>query len=556
MKVIEKRKAVAQEYNLEGFLSAKIDEIKEAIDRERRVELISPTGSGKTTAIKQLVQQYKTVVILLPYNSLLTLYKEFWVVSSSDSHLPQKGIVNVMIYDQAVRYPNFIEEADLVVVDEEHCQFFDKIYRDSAIETDALIESAKGKILFVSATPSDRGCYRLEYRREDKRKVEINCVWSKNNQKTLDELTDFDGKVCVFSNQYFQKSLSVGLRLETSIGVYCSENNENVISQLPQLLKTEQLTKKINFFTSAAFQGLNIRNKESIRVIIMNDSSVSLQAVKQIIGRFREANLDVWVVGKPLKEAALEAKKMIYEAGGISNRLTEHFEAIKEVTEVIEQCSLNDLVEAFPQYDRVIWYDDPGQLKVEQVSVDSELDSWLMNPAIKSRIAERLRLKLVKEAGRKEKLFMKTVDKISEEAILFRKLTRCSWNSCIRKAEAFKNVKRMTEEEFTSLLSAYKNMIEVAKTVDKTIEKQLFKTLEELSLFRSIDDLNAYLIAAKSKRMSAVKAKPIRVVSIELGKCYRFESISEFCEVIGAGKKEVREGFAKNGKYKNWKLVK
>ena len=119
---------------------------------------------------------------------------------------------------------------------------------------------------------------------------------------------------------------------------------------------------------------------------------------------------------------------MIYEAGGISNRLTEHFEAIKEVTEAIEQCSLNDLVEAFPQYDRVIWYDDPGQLKVEQVSVDSELDSWLMNPAIKSRIAERLKLKLVKEAGRKEKLFMKTVDKISDEAILFRKLTRCSWN--------------------------------------------------------------------------------------------------------------------------------
>ena len=458
-----------------------------------------------------------------------------------------------MIYDQAVRYPNFIEEADLLVVDEEHCQFFDKIYRDSAIEVDALIESAKGKILFVSATPSDRGCYRLEYRREDKRKVEINVVWSKNNQKTLDELTDFDGKVCVFSNQYFQKSLSVGLRLETSIGVYCSENNENVISQLPQLLKTEQLTKKINFFTSAAFQGLNIRNKESIRVIIMNDSSVSLQAVKQIIGRFREANLDVWVVGKPLKEAALEAKRMIYEAGGISNRLTEHFEAIKEVTESIEQCSLNDLVEAFPQYDRVIWYDDPGQLKVEQVSVDNELDSWLMNPAIKSRIAERLRLKLVKEAGRKEKLFMKTVDKISEEAILFRKLTRCSWNSCIRKAEAFKNVKRMTDEEFTSLLSAYKNMIEVAKTVDKTIEKQLFKTLEELSLFRSIDDLNAYLIAAKSKRMSAVKAKPIRVVSIELGKCYRFESISEFCEVIGGKQERASKAFKEGKDYKGFR---
>ena len=80
MKVIEKRKAVAQEYNLEGFLSAKVDEIKEAINREGRVELISPTGSGKTTAIKQLVKEYKTVVILLPYNSLLTLYKEFWVV--------------------------------------------------------------------------------------------------------------------------------------------------------------------------------------------------------------------------------------------------------------------------------------------------------------------------------------------------------------------------------------------------------------------------------------------------------------------------------------------
>ena len=555
MKVIKTKKAVAQQYNLEGYLSSKLDEIKAAVSANNRVELVSPTGSGKTTAIKQLVKEYETAVILLPYNSLLSLYEGFWEVSSRNGHLPQKRAVNVMIYDQAVKYKEFIAEADLLVVDEEHCQFFDKTYRDSAIEADELLKEAK-KILFVSATPVKREAFLLEYKRKDNRQVDINVVRSKNNQKTLDELTDFDGKVCVFSNQYFQKSLSVGLRLETSIGVYCSENNENVVSQLHNLLKTEKLTKKINFFTSAAFQGLNIRNEEKIRVIILNDMSLSLQDVKQIIGRFRAANLEVWVIGSPLKETSLEVKKMIYEAGNIDNRLTRNFDKINEVVKTVESCSLEHLIDEFPEYDRTVWEDDNDSIKIDPVNADELLDAFLINPRVKDRVEERLKVRFIEKPLREEKLFMKLVGKITEEAVLFRKLTKCGWNSCIRKANAYKNISNMTEEDFQSLIESYKSMIRVAETVDKTIEKQLLKTLEELKDFRNIKDLKAELEARKSKRMKSQGAQPIKVVSIELGKCFQFESISQFCKVIGAGKKEVREGFSKNGKYKSWKLVK
>lgn len=552
MKVIKTKKAVAQQYNLEGFLSSKLDEIKAVVSANNRVELVSPTGSGKTTAIKQLVKEYETAVILLPYNSLLSLYEGFWVVSSSNGHLPQKRAVNVMIYDQAVKYKEFIAEADLLVVDEEHCQFFDKTYRDSAIEADELLKAAK-KILFVSATPVKREAFLLEYKRKDNRQVDINVVRSKNNQKTLDELTDFDGKVCVFSNQYFQKSLSVGLRLETSIGVYCSENNENVVSQLHNLLKTEKLTKKINFFTSAAFQGLNIRNEEKIRVVILNDMSLSLQDVKQIIGRFRAADLEVWVIGSPLKETSLEVKKMIYEAGNIDNRLTRNFDKINEVVKTVESCSLEHLIDEFPEYDRTVWEDDNDSIKIDPVNADELLDAFLTNPKVKDRVEERLRVRFIEKPLREEKLFMKLVGKITEEAVLFRKLTKCGWNSCIRKANAYKNINNMTEEDFQSLIEAYKSMIGVAKTVDKTIEKQLLKTLEEIKDFRSIKDLKAELEARKSKRMKSQGAQPIKVVSIELGKCCQFESISEFCKVVGGKQERASKAFKDGKDYKGFR---
>lgn len=541
------------------YLSDRLDLILERLEKADKMKLVSPTGSGKTVAIKSIVKHYKTTVILLPYNAMISLYNEFNCVSSELGGIPLVGEVNVMIWDQAIKYEQFFELVDLVVVDEEHTAFFDKRYRDSAIEVDKLLT---GKVLFVSATPVDyfKG-EELRFCKADKRKVTINFVQSEYPRRELDELIEGE-RVCIFSDRYFQKSLSVGLNMETSIGIYCSEQNTKVISQLPTLLKSERLTKRINYFTSAAFNGLNIRNEnEKIRVIIMNDDTLNIQAVLQILGRFRGlVELDVWLVGKGIQKSNLEALKMIYEAGGVENRLTRNYEILKAVKDTVEGMTGDDLLEALKDYDRYIWVSEEKEAgKSKEIEVDGELDEWFVSAdknEIISRIESRIPfLKRLGRDGRKELLFLKSVKNMNEFTDIFRKYTKCSWNTCIRKANAFKNVKEMSESDFIGLLDCYQKMMEAASNIDKSIWKTLSNTLEELKLYRQIDCLEDYFKVRKSKEMTAKKAIPVKVVNIRLGQIYRFESISEFCRVTGGKTERASAAFKNKKEYRGWRFI-
>ena len=313
------------------WMSEKVDDIMGEFENENVISIQAPTGAGKSFMTKKLcckllLDGYQPI-ILMPFNAMLGIYNWTNVVSSTTdntlkkneiSEVGQLGMdlfedgveeefdvrVNSLIWDQFIKHYKEIEENfDTVIVDESHCLFLDRRWRDVAIKVmDKLntewLESGK-KIIFISATPTGEtrrfNAKQLQFSKKDKRYITTQIINTDNALTYYSQCLNEVGydRVAVFSD--LDVSLLKSYRIDCDIFHSRWERSVGILRKNRDVV----MTSKNNLFTSIAVNGINLVNPDKNVLLLIRyiRGETTIQYILQALGRFRNAErIDIKLV--------------------------------------------------------------------------------------------------------------------------------------------------------------------------------------------------------------------------------------------------------------------
>lgn len=308
----------------------KKDEIIGTLNNEKKVLLVSNTGTGKTDFIRKYSLQTPKTTVVTPFNSMLTQYSNanFNVISSTTHNDFSYTCTNVTIWDQFVKnWQEILRNTDTLVLDESHTLFSDRSYRESAVRTINIInDNFDGKLLCVTATPTKEADLfgintTLEYKRERK-PVTCNIVPTANVYGSIKKIIDehhngYSKKwMVLFDNRYARRAYDE-YSYETGFEKYTLVHSRTLNPSKPDdfgldkfvsppkgyeravdCIKSEQMNDNITLLTSIAYSGLNFNNEEDFDVVVTYEYGKTDAAyIIQSLGRLRKAkNLTLWLV--------------------------------------------------------------------------------------------------------------------------------------------------------------------------------------------------------------------------------------------------------------------
>lgn len=285
----------------DGWLTDYMETIEQELETHRRIEVVSPTGTGKTVLITEYSKKHKTLIVV-PFNSQLINYGCEWVniISKDDKDFdPDRS--NVAVYDQAIKHFGQLNAEWDVIVDECHLLWCDRSWRESATDVVNRINTLKNnKIMLLTATNTiENTLFNIEKTltfTKERDVVEVKWMDVTTPYKTIEKLITNKKKTCVFSDRY-AKTLAANqsLKMGRSNVVLChSESNSKGYQRI---LENEMLDAKLTVSTKILYSGNNFNNEEPIRLIIQIDDNNDYSYIVQSVGRFRKCkDLEVFVV--------------------------------------------------------------------------------------------------------------------------------------------------------------------------------------------------------------------------------------------------------------------
>lgn len=296
------------------------DEILEFIKNNRKVEIVAPTGVGKTTLINGQKNSVKDIdlftkeedifslahklnaIVIVPFNVTNRLYDNLIEVSSETNHKVEADKPAVMIWDQALKHWTDIKER-ILIIDEAHCLFLDRRYRDTAIKLMNKIKEDNCKIVLFTATPSgegsELGCEYLTFSNE-RNTIMTDFVLVNNI-----DVAQYNYIKAALKNDWFDKIVLFDDTTAKKIyeKLYCDGEFINDIAYIradtkntPDFIKLrneELLSKKLTICTCVAFNGLNFKNKDE-RVLVItsyNQGNTTSCEIIQEAGRIRNSEV-------------------------------------------------------------------------------------------------------------------------------------------------------------------------------------------------------------------------------------------------------------------------
>lgn len=276
-------------------------EIISNIKKYKKLEVIAPTGSGKTTYINETLAKEMNAVVIVPFNVTNGLYDKLTEVNSTFKKEIPKNKPIVMIWDQAVKYWEQIKDR-LIIVDEAHQLFIDRSYRDAAIHLVMKLKQENVHVCFMTATPAGEYKWvehKLEYFK-DRNSIKFNakCVtnvdWAEYHYIKSAIDNNWYDRIVLFDDmnaaKVYEKLVTEGYGAQIAYIRADKKNTEDFI----YLRKKELLNKKITICTCVAFNGLNFNNEnENILVVgsIQLGQTTSCQIIQQI-GRIRDSKVN------------------------------------------------------------------------------------------------------------------------------------------------------------------------------------------------------------------------------------------------------------------------
>lgn len=297
---------------IEGWLTDKKEEIVQYFKKYHRIELVAPTGTGKTTLvvgngnIVGLAQELNAVV-LCPTNNMMELYSSLKVIHSNpaggsniDEYSDDEPCV--IIWDQAQKILGRLKNR-VIIIDEAHTLYLDRTYRDSAVRMMLALRDFPN-IIAITATPTgeeqELKLRRLEY---TFKKGLIFTEWITTDDSIdslmlgdiiYNEKSGYYDRVVVFSDRYVrrihEKLINRDVRIDHSFIHGMNRSNKD----FNDIHKNEMLTKRVTLCTRLAFNGLNFKNKGEHVLVLMDVREKEMLAANiiQCVGRMRNA---AWV---------------------------------------------------------------------------------------------------------------------------------------------------------------------------------------------------------------------------------------------------------------------
>lgn len=294
------------------------EDILNFIEENQRSEIVAPTGVGKTTFINRdinddevfdaefsLAEELNSIV-LVPFNVTNKLYYNLYEVNSSFDGEIKKNRQYVMVWDQALKHWNDIKDRTLII-DEAHCLFLDRTYRDVAVKLMKKIKEDNCKIVLFTATPSGEGeeldCSMKVFTNE--REV-ININFLKVNSVDRAQLgaikkclqNDSIDRIVLFDDMHAKKiyeNLMIEGEYVNDISYIRADTKDS--DDFTYLREKELLNKKLTICTCVAFNGLNFKNDNENVVVITSYRNGDTTAAKLIqeSGRIRKSKVTVIV---------------------------------------------------------------------------------------------------------------------------------------------------------------------------------------------------------------------------------------------------------------------
>lgn len=294
------------------------EKIIDFIKEHRRSEIIAPTGVGKTTLINGDVIEDKILddcfslakelngIVLVPFNVTNKLYYNLIEINSSWSGDIRSDRQYVMVWDQALKYWDCIKDRTLII-DEAHCLFLDRTYRDVAVKLMNKIKEDDCKIVLFTATPSGEGeelsCDILKFTNE-RDVISINFI--KVNTVDAAQLgaikkcieNESVDRIVLFDDMHAKKiyeNLMIEGKYINDISYIRADTKDS--DDFTYLREKELLNKKLTICTCVAFNGLNFKNDNENVVVITSYRNGDTTAAKLIqeSGRIRNSKVTVIV---------------------------------------------------------------------------------------------------------------------------------------------------------------------------------------------------------------------------------------------------------------------
>ena len=285
----------------DGWLTDYMDTIEQELESNRRIEVVSPTGTGKTVLITEYAKKHKTLIIV-PFNSQLVNYGCDWInIISKDNKDFDLERSNVAVYDQAIKHFGILNSDWDVIVDECHLLWCDRSWRESATDVvNRINDLDNNKVMLLTATNTiEDSLFNVEktltFTRE-RDVVEVKWMDVTTPYSTIEKLITDKKKTCVFSDRY-AKSLASNQSLKMGWGNVVLCHSESKSKGYQRILDNQMLDAPLTVSTKILYSGNNFNNQEPIRLIIQIDGNYDYSYIVQSVGRFRKCqDLEVFVV--------------------------------------------------------------------------------------------------------------------------------------------------------------------------------------------------------------------------------------------------------------------
>lgn len=358
---------------IENWISEFANEITDEISKNNLLEIIAPTGTGKTTFINENLAHHFNSVVIVPFNVTNKLYNKLFEVNAAYiGEIPDNKPL-VMVWDQAIKHWDKIKDRHLII-DEADRLFFDRTYRDSAIKLILKIKENNSHTTFITATPAGESeLFNMKliryFKKRDYVSLDIkttkNTDWAEYNYiKNCIDNNYYDRVVLLDdmnARKIYEKLVSEGYANEISYIRSSTKDTEDFIN----LRETELLTKRITICTCIAFTGLNFKNtKERILVVgSINLGQTTSNEIVQQVGRIRQSHVKGVYFYDPQKRVSIDVEDVETRA--------------KEMNNLV----VNGVSDTFLQYDRRYLNEDyvSAQRQIQNyIARHSEIDTIVM----------------------------------------------------------------------------------------------------------------------------------------------------------------------------------
>ena len=292
---------------LEGWLTEHEKTITDRLEKHNRIEVISPTGTGKTVLINKLAEKNKTL-IAVPYNSQLVNYNGCNVLTPDNGFCKHRS--NVGVVDQCVKYITKLDESWTIIIDETH-RLTDDEWRKAYTALNYKIQQFKGKVIGFTATAAIEDKIadyedKLVFYKERK---QLYAKWYdvKWPVSQIPKFINEDRRTIVFSDAH-NRTLYHNWIMNNSTGsTACLRSDMKNKRSFKRTIEEQRLVAMTNFSTKILYSGNNFNNEEPVTIIIETNPYIDYTYIVQAIGRFRKSgDIEIIIINNINQRAKTE----------------------------------------------------------------------------------------------------------------------------------------------------------------------------------------------------------------------------------------------------------